>query len=397
MNITSTLSKPKLLMLATVVISSFFLSSFWKSSTLPESELGSFIIAEVAEADFMGRTAHDINFADIYLKRHAAYNVSQKDVVASKTALENNIDLLQKTDLDRAYKVGGLNFQAEDLRTVAGILERALEEGINPEEYLDFHQIAGRDNGGNVFYTGYFAPVIAVRSTKDEVFKYPLYRYPESLEGNIPTRKQIDGKDNVLKGMDLEIAYARNPLDIYFMQVQGSGYIQYEDGKQELLSFDGSNKRSYRSIGKYMIDNGYTTKDKVSINSIRKYFKENPKHVEEILFSNPSYVFFHPGRKSLKGAGQVPLTALHSIAVDPKYIPLGSMLLAKVPIANARGKFTNHEYRLLYAQDTGGSIKGPGRIDIFSGVGYQGKSLAGDTHHYGEMWLLLPKELGIRP
>ena len=114
--------------------------------------------------------------------------------------------------------------------------------------------------------------------------------------------------------------------------------------------------------------------------------------MEEVLYSNPSYVFFRPSKARVSGAGPVPLTPEYSIAVDPKYIPLGSCLLAAVPIHDKKGNFTHHEYRILLAQDTGGAINGPGHVDLYTGIGKQAKRDAGYTHHYGGLWLLLPKE-----
>ena len=146
-----------------------------------------------------------------------------------------------------------------------------------------------------------------------------------------------------------------------------------------------------------MISKGYTTPDKVSINSIKKYFWRNPDKLLEVLSANPSYVFFKEGKGVVKGAGAIPLTAGHSIAVDPKYIPLGSTLLAKVPIADEKGNFVKHEYRILFAQDTGGAINGPGHVDLFTGVGKSAKKIACNTHHFGELWLIAPKYPEARP
>ena len=115
------------------------------------------------------------------------------------------------------------------------------------------------------------------------------------------------------------------------------------------------------------------------------------------MSANPSYVFFKEGNGVVKGAGAIPLTAGHSIAVDPKYIPLGSTLLAKVPIADEKGNFVKHEYRILFAQDTGGAINGPGHVDLFTGVGKSAKKIACNTHHFGELWLIAPKYPEARP
>ena len=397
MNIKKNLNNLRLLHFAFAFLAFVLLESFWSPSAISAPKLGAFELSSgVTIADHMGRSPEQLNFSDHYLTSQLPIAIQPKHIIESKAALKQNAKLLKKVKKDRTYSIGDLTFDPSDLLAVTETLTKAMaDDNFELNEQFSAHQIAGRDNIGNVFYTGYYAPVIAVNASQTDEFPFPIYRYPKQYEGKLPARHEID--NGALKGKGLEIAYARNPLDIYFMQVQGSGYIEYPNGEQQLLSFDGSNKLSYRSIGQYMIRKGYTTEDKVSINSIRKYFRENPKMHKEILAANPSYVFFRRGKEEVRGAAQVPLTKLHSVAVDPRFIPFGSILLSKVPVANAKGEFMHHEYRLLYAQDTGGAIKGPGRVDIFSGVGYPGKSLAGDTHHYGALWLLLPKDAAARP
>ena len=112
---------------------------------------------------------------------------------------------------------------------------------------------------------------------------------------------------------------------------------------------------------------------------------------KEILFTNPSYVFFDRKRAIPHGAGHVPLTADYSIAVDPKYIPLGSTLLAAIPSVDAKGDFSHHEFRIVVAQDIGGAIRGSGHVDVYCGVGIAAQKKAMAFHQYGSLWLLLPK------
>ncbi|MFT5386273.1 MAG: membrane-bound lytic murein transglycosylase A, partial [Saprospiraceae bacterium] len=238
-----------------------------------------------------------------------------------------------------------------------------------------------------------YTPVLKVSKEKTIRFQYPFYARPSGKTASFPTRSQIDG-EGVLLGKELELAYAENLADIYFMQVQGSGVVQYPDGSREIFAYAGSNGHSYSSIGKYMIDKGHTTPAKVSLTWIKRFLAKNPDLEKEILFTNNSYIFFERAKyqKTPKGAGIVPLTTDYSIAVDPRYIPLGSCLLSAVPIINKKNKVVSHEYRLLVAQDKGGIIKGTGHVDLYCGVGVQGRKKASALHHYGKMWLLLPKE-----
>lgn len=300
--------------------------------------------------------------------------------------------------LKHRKKIAINSFGEVDINLVK--LEQTIHELLDIKEMkspdvsskLSAYQLKGEDGKGNVFYTGYFTPVLKVSRKPSKRYKYPLYAKPRKINGKFPTRAQIDGQQ-ALKGKGLELAYAENLADIYFMQVQGSGIVQYQDGSQELLAYAGSNRHPYKSIGKYMIEKGYTTPAKVSLTWIKRFLKRNPNLLEEILFVNKSYIFFERAKyqKTPKGAGLVPLTEDYSIAVDTKYIPLGSCLLAAVPIIDNNNKVVKHEYRLLIAQDKGGAIKGPGHIDLYSGVGIQGQRKASALHHYGKMWLLLPK------
>ncbi len=277
-------------------------------------------------------------------------------------------------------------------KTIRELLSQEGKKIPQVDKSLSAYQIKGEDGKGNVFFTGYFTPVLQVSKTPTERFKYPLFAKPKSNSGRYPTRAQIDG-EKVLKGKGLELAYAESLVDIYFMQVQGSGIVQYQDGSRELFAYAGSNRHSYRSIGKYMIRKGYTTPEKVSLTWIKRYLHKHPELIEEVLFVNSSYIFFERAKyqKTPKGAGLVSLTTDYSIAVDPNYIPLGSCLLAKVPIIK-NNRVIRHEYRVLIAQDKGGAIKGPGHIDLYSGVGTEGRKKASALHHYGKLWLLLPKD-----
>jgi len=129
---------------------------------------------------------------------------------------------------------------------------------------------------------------------------------------------------------------------------------------------------------------------KASIRGIRRYLNAHPELMDEVLFSNPSYVFFTQQKAQPYGAGLAPLTPNYSVAVDTRYIPMGACLLARVPLLS-NDKVIDFEYRVLLAQDIGGAIKGPGRIDLYMGIGELAQNKASAMHHYGQLWLLTPK------
>ena len=298
--------------------------------------------------------------------------------------------LLQKRKLDRA-RYGNLAIdEAKLLFTLDRLLDNA-EAGLPPLAGLDAHRLRGADQRGNVRFTGYYSPVVKVRRKATRKYRFPIYRKPD-WKGKLPTRREIDGPRQFLKKeKELVIAYAADPVAIYYMQLQGSGILQYaEDGSRQTLGYGGSNRHPYRSLDRFIVKQGKDFPLKsVAPAVIRRYLKRHPEMVDSLLFQNPSYVFFRERRGSIRGAGHVPLLDGMTIAVDTRYVPLGSVLLGAVPVLNEHGKVSGHDYRLLLAQDTGGAIRGPGHVDLYHGVGDDAQRAAGRLHHYGRLWLLL--------
>jgi membrane-bound lytic murein transglycosylase A len=317
---------------------------------------------------------------------------------AAVEALQQNLKLLDLARGRSNYQVGNLRIRHEELREVTAMLaawQHAQPFGM--EKYLNAHQIWGRDQRGNVQFTGYFTPVIKVSREPSGSFKYPIYSRPLDWEGPLPTRAEIEG-EGVLDSMGLELAYAANKVDLYYMQVQGSGFVEYPDGTRELFSYNGSNRHPYLSIEKYIQDRADLNIADLSIRGIRKFLLKNPSLTDTILFQNPSYTFFIRQQSEPSGAGNVPLTAGYSIAVDRRYIPLGSCLLAAFPIFdNRKQRVVGHDFRLLIAQDVGGAIRGPGHVDFYTGIGDAAAQEASNLKSYGRLWLLLPPQSTPKP
>ncbi|WP_262368431.1 murein transglycosylase A [Marinomonas sp. IMCC 4694] len=292
---------------------------------------------------------------------------------------------------DQDYVLENTQTSVTDLKRVASKIEQWL---ANPAQQpkLVAHQLAGQDQRGNVQITGYYVPILPVRHQPDDEYRYPLYRKPtqRDAEGNFPSREAIDF-EGALTGQGLEIAYTASLVDNFFLHVQGSGVVEYENGERKLLSWGGVNGHAYRSLGKELIERGEIDRADISAQSIRQWLKDHPERNREILSTNPSYLFFSEGPEKPIGAANVALTPLYSAAVDPSVIPLGSILLAQVPTLDATGHLVGHEFRLLLAQDKGGAIKGPGHIDWYQGIGEEAHFHAGQLKHFGKVWLLLPK------
>ncbi len=304
--------------------------------------------------------------------------------------LEQQLKYLNKKSVPQQHHLPGLTIDKHQLQQSIRDLQLWAEQpAAEGGRSFALHQLAGEDGKGNVQFTGYYVPVFKVRSTPDAEYKYPIYRKPAGLT-QYPSREQIDF-EQALAGQGLELFYSKSLVDNFFMQVQGSGVVEDEYGQRHLLSYGGGNGHSYRSLGKVLIEMGEYTADTISATAIKEWLAKNPDRQRELMSRNPSYTFFSAGLDQPVGAANVPLTPLHSVAVDPAFIPLGAVLLAQVPVLDATGELTGHEFRLMLAQDKGAAIKTPGRIDVYQGIGDEAQQRSDSLRHYGKIWLILPK------
>jgi membrane-bound lytic murein transglycosylase A len=198
-------------------------------------------------------------------------------------------------------------------------------------------------------------------------------------------------QSNTLTGK--EVVWVDDPIEAFFLQVQGSGRVQLIDAKETIrVAYADQNGHPYKSIGRYLVDKGEMTLDQASAQNIKAWFAANPSRQQELLNANPSYVFFKEEKlsdanKGPKGALGVPLTAQRSIAVDPQYLPLGAPVFLSTTYPNKDLPLQ----KLVVAQDTGGAIKGAVRADYFWGFGQVAGDNAGRMKQRGMMWVLLPK------
>nr|WP_235019329.1 MltA domain-containing protein [Tabrizicola flagellatus] len=237
-------------------------------------------------------------------------------------------------------------------------------------------------------FTGYFEPELAGSPIRTGRFQYPIYRRPPELQDGVPyhTRAAIEG--GAIAGRGLELAWLDDPVDVYFLQVQGSGRIRMTDGTVIRVGYAGKNGHSYRSVGQEMVRRGTHTLDQVSAPEIATYVRSNPSTGRALLDTNPSYVFFRkigtlrPEDGPIGAMGRS-ITAMRSVAIDPKFTPLGAPVWIE---KDGRRPIRS----LMVAQDTGGAIKGMQRADIFYGTGKDAGDAAGTVKDPGRMVLLLP-------
>jgi membrane-bound lytic murein transglycosylase A len=212
------------------------------------------------------------------------------------------------------------------------------------------------------------------------------------------SRYQIEA-EKALEGKNLEIAWLKDPLDVTFLHIQGSGRLKLPDGKELLVNYQASNGRPYRSIGRYMIEKGFLVREGMSMQGIRKYLTEHPEVLNEVLNSNPSYIFFQQVEKGPLGSLGVLLTPGRSVALDSRIFPKGALgfISCQKPLINDRGDIISWTpfSRFVLNQDTGGAIKGAGRADIFWGSGPYAELTAGHLQHEGELYILIKKGEGL--
>ena len=293
----------------------------------------------------------------------------------------------------------------------AAFVRGFLEQQLTPYR---IERVNGRKHETRGLVTGYYEPLIHGARERSEVFATPLYRPPEDLlivdlASVIPelkgkrVRGRLEGNRVVpyynraatreapgLAGH--EIVWIDNALDAFMLEVQGSGRVQLASGETIRLQYADQNGHPYRSIGRYLADQGVMTIDQVNMPAIRAWLASNPARVNEVLDSNPSVVFFNEAPLEdpsigPKGAQGMPLTAGRSIAIDPKFLPLGAPMF----LSTTQPGLDLPLQRLVVAQDTGGAIRGPVRADLFFGFGSEAGAQAGMMKNDLEMWLLWPR------
>jgi len=257
----------------------------------------------------------------------------------------------------------------------------------------NFTPYLASENGNNQgLFTGYYELELEGSRKKYEEYKYPIYKRPPEMSKPFLGRRRIGNGE--LTGRGLEIAYVKDPVELFFLHIQGSGRVRLENGKTLKVGYDDQNGCPYVSIGKYLADSGELIKEEITAQKIKDWLRSNPKKARQVMDKNMSYVFFREmsGYDSPVGGQGVSLTPEHSLAIDKRFIPYGVPLWLDTTLP-AEGNKPEKPYRnLLIAQDTGGAIKGGVRGDIFFGHGKRASTLAGNMKQAGKYYLLLPTE-----
>jgi len=347
------------------------------------------------------------------------------DRASLSQALKQSRVYLRRLPPDRAFKYGPDTYSAGHLLASLDAFERlylSLKPGQPLTEALaqDFilYQSVGREGKGEVICTGYYEPLLHGSLNPGGRFRWPLYRKPddlievnlgdfsaglagEQIKGRLQgrrlvpyyTRSDID-RQGALAGRNLELIWVDDPIALLFLHIQGSGRIQLPDGQVILVGYAGQNGRPFRSIGRRMLDLDLLSPEEMSMQAIRDWLAAHPEKALTFMDYNESYIFFRRLEDGPMGNINVPLTPNRSVALDRRIFPKGALawLEARKPVVDS-GQITEWQKfsRLVLVQDTGGAIRGPGRLDLFFGHGFEAEIGAGHMKEPGRLFFLVMK------
>jgi membrane-bound lytic murein transglycosylase A len=327
---------------------------------------------------------------------------------------------------DRTYQFGKDHFDAGHLmQSLQHFLDfiRTNPSGRELKKFIRsnyiVYQSVGRNQKGEVLFTGYYEPHLSGRLHGDEEFQYPIYALPtdlmkidlsafnEKYKGKsiigrytgqtvVPyyDRREIEEED-VLADKAAPLAWVKDPVDVFFLQIQGSGKVFLDTGEVINVHYHGSNGRPYRSIGRLLIEEQKIPEEEMSMQKIRSYLQAHPQEMAPVLNHNPSYVFFKLESEGPLGYLNVLLTPGRSVALDRRLFPPAALVYiqTKKPVINGAGQIDRWTdcSRFVLNQDTGGAIRGPGRADLFWGNGPYAEIAAGHLAHTGKLYFLILK------
>ncbi|MBD2136203.1 MltA domain-containing protein [Anabaena sp. FACHB-1237] len=336
--------------------------------------------------------------------------IYEKDRQQLLTAIDYSLKYLQTGRAVKAYKrYNGTEISQE--RVIKSLLRfreivLTTKSPLELQQMIDkefvYYQSVGRDNQGTVLFTAYYEPVYVASRQRTKEFIYPAYRAPNDLGSWAkphPTRLELEGADGLqgskgkLKG--LELFWFRDRLEPYMIQIQGSGRLKLTDGTETTIGYAGNTAYSYTSLGRSLVEDGKFALEGLNMPKILDYFRKYPQDLNVYIPRDRSFVFFHEthGRPA-QGSISVPVTPERSIATDKSLMPPGALALIRAPFPYINNS-KKVEYRLVSRyvldQDTGGAIKGPGRVDYFLGTGKDAGERAGLTVSNGQLFYLLLK------
>jgi membrane-bound lytic murein transglycosylase A len=334
--------------------------------------------------------------------------------------IQNQLAVMEDQNELEPITLEGLNLTKGDLKNSLNAFLDLLRQNLEPDKFnlrvrreFTFYK-AGQGADKKFLFTGYYTPVIPASPVRTEEYIYPIYRLPDdSPELNFInlapsensknetrpnwknfTREQID-RHHVLKNQHLEIAWLKDDLERFFLHIQGSALLRFPNGKLQSVGYAGANKYGYKGIGKLMVKDGLLGKGERSMQGIKKYLRNNPEKIPIYLYQNKRYIFFSYNDNGPLGSGGGTLVGGRSLATDKSIYPAGGLALIFVrkPVLDQDDNITSWKrtFRFVVDQDTGSDIKGPGRADLFFGIGQRPGIMAGGFKEWGEVYYLIKK------
>jgi len=345
------------------------------------------------------------------------------DVESLREAVRQSLAWLETEPPDREFVFGPRTVtaaqQSGSLRRLLDLLADDLTPDVLAERILSGFEVlesVGAADGA-MLVTGYYEPVIEVAESWSPEYAVPIFAAPDDLigvslesfdprfkgeriagrlEGRrlVPYWSRAEIEDGRLTGRALALAWGRDPVDVFFMEIQGSGTLRFPDGREIRVGYAAANGRPYRSIGRLLIDEGKMAREAVSLQSIRAWLAAHPEERPRVLRHNESYVFFRRLDGPPVGSLGVPVTPQRSIATDARLFPPGALAFVRTErpmLSPDRRVEWRPVSRFVLNQDAGGAIRGPGRVDIFWGRGADAELAAGLMKQPGTLYFLVPR------
>ena len=351
------------------------------------------------------------------------------DSASLKRAINNQLAVMFEQDKASPVRLGNFTLTRGRLVETLQAFQKLLQKNLPQEEFNKkvskeflLYRV-GKGKRKKMLFTGYYRPVIPASPIPTPRYRFPIYQMPEKdlqmvkkqsgirLVGSKTgitkirkiqsgknwrslTREEIDTK-GALDKHGLEVAWLENELERYFLHIQGSGVLEYPNGRRQGVRYQGSNKYSYNGIGKLMIRDGVITTSEGSMQGIKKYFAQNPQNISKYLNQNKRYIFFTLSDEGAIGSGGGELVGGRSIATDKSIYPAGGLVFIKVrqPVLDVNYKIKSWKpiSRFVIDQDTGSAIRGKARADLYFGTGKEAGAKAGRYHEKGEVYYLIKK------
>ena len=348
------------------------------------------------------------------------------DQSAALQALQRSCTALEERSDDEPLDIAALGGRVGDWRAIctaaAGLAGADRARKFFESHFTPYEARNGAEAAG--LFTGYFEPELRGATKAGGRYGVPLYGRPQDLvtvdlglfqpalagervagrvaDGALEpyaTRAEIDG--GALAAQGLELVWVDDPVDAFFLHIQGSGRIAFEDGTTRRLAYAATNGHNYFAIGRRLVDLGVLSREDATMPAIRDWLAANPKRASDVMHENASYVFFRwleegQATEGPVGAQGVALTAGRSLAVDRRFVPMTVPIWLECAAPDPDpAKEDRPIRRLMVAQDTGSAIRGPVRGDVFWGTGTEAGAVAGRMKHEGRYWLLLPRGLDV--